>query len=117
MVDLHEGTATGTWFGAAFSYTLQNIERVRGSNSSAGDELTGSNGNDRLEGRGGDDVINGYGGDDRLCGGDGDDTFVYDRGDGNDRIYDFSDGDDILILTDLDTLSKQDVLDHAYCLG
>ena len=114
MVNLHEGTATGTWDGRAFSYTLRNIERVLGSNSSVGDELLGSNGEDRLEGRGGDDLINGYGGDDRLYGGGGDDTFVFDRGDGNDRIYDFADGEDILVLMDLDTLSKQDVLDHAY---
>ena len=114
MVNLYDGTATGTWNGEAFTCRLSNIEHVTGSNSSVGDELIGSNGDDRLEGRRGDDLINGYGGDDQLYGGDGDDTFVFDRGDGNDRIHDFTDGEDILILMDLDIASKQDVLDHAY---
>ena len=113
-VNLNEGTATGTWYGTAFSCTLRNIEYVRGSNSSAGDELVGSNGNDQLEGRGGDDTINGYGGDDHLYGGDGNDTFVFDRGDGNDHIYDFADGEDILVLMDLGITSKDDVLRNAY---
>ena len=31
IVDLQGGTATGTWDGAAFSYRISNIERVRGS--------------------------------------------------------------------------------------
>ena len=112
-VDLHAGTATGTWDGAAFSCRLSGIEHVRGSHSSAGDDLLGSNGDDRLEGRGGDDTINGRRGDDRLYGGDGDDVFVFDRGHGHDRIYDFADGD-LIILIGLGVASKQDVLDHAW---
>ena len=111
-VDLRDATATGTWNGEAFSYTLRNIEHVRGSNGS--DDLAGSNGDDRLEGRGGDDFINGRGGNDRLYGGDGEEVFAFRGASGHDRIDDFEDGADILLLLGLRTLSKQDILDHAW---
>ena len=111
-VDLYGGTATGVWNGESFSYKVSNIERVRGTNND--DELIGSNGDDRLEGRGGDDTIDGYGGDDRLYGGDGRDTFLFDRGDGHDRIYDFADGEDLIVLTDLGITSKDQVLNKAF---
>ena len=113
-VDLGEGTATGTWFGEAFSYTLTSIEYVRGSNSSAGDDLVGSNGDDRFRGYGGDDYLEGGGGDDRLEGGGGDDVFAFEGAHGHDYIDDFEDGADILLLLGLSTLSKQDILDHAH---
>lgn len=112
-VDLGDGTATGTWDGEAFSYTLRNIEYVRGSRS-AGDELVGGNGNDRFRGYGGDDVLVGGGGDDRLEGGGGDDVFLFEGAHGHDRVDDFEDGADTLLLLGLGTLSKQDILDHAY---
>ena len=112
-VDLGDGTATGTYNGEAFSYTLSNIEYVRGSNSSAGDDLAGSNGDDRLRGYGGPDVLVGGPGNDRLEGGGGDDTFLFEGAHGHDRIDDFEDGADVIILRGLSTLSKQDVLDHA----
>ena len=111
-VNLHDGTATGVWNGELFSYTISNIERVRGTNNS--DELVGSNRDDRLEGRGGDDVINGLGGNDRLNGGDGEDVFVFGRGDGHDRIYDFADGEDVLLFEDLGITSKNDVLRNSH---
>ena len=120
VVNLGAGTATGTYNGEAFSYTLSNVEYVRGSNSSAGDELVGSNGDDRLRGYGGPDVLVGGPGNDRLQGGDGDDTFLFEGAHGRfegahgrDRIDDFEDGADTIILRGLSTLSKQDVLDHA----
>ena len=112
-VDLSDGTAKGTWDGEPFSYRISNIERVRGSNS-GDDRLFGSNGDDRLEGYGGDDVLEGRGGNDRLSGGDGDDTFFFGRGHGHDRIDDFADGEDVIVLIDLGIGSKQEVLRHAY---
>ena len=133
-VDMLEGTATGVWGGSAFldttawwyygsqserlvsntfSYRISNIERIRGSRT-GDDELLGSNGDDRLEGNGGDDFIDGRGGNDRLYGGDGDDVFRFDTGDGDDRIYDFGNGDNVLLLIDLGITSKDQDLNNAY---
>lgn len=50
------------------------------------DILTGTIGNDTLSGLGGADTFTGGKGDDVLNGGDGADTFIYNAGDGNDRI-------------------------------
>ena len=93
-VNLGAGTATGTWNGSAFSYTISNIEWVIGSN--ARDILDDSAGDDRLEGHGGGDIlISGRGGNDTLTGGDGDDLFVIDpAGDRLVTITDFVGGDD-----------------------
>ena len=134
VVDMLEGTATGVWGGSAFfdstawwhygsqserlvsntfSYRISNIEHIRGSRT-GDDELLGSNGADRLEGNGGEDLIYGRGGDDRLYGGDGDDIFLFGRGDGHDRIYDFADGQDVLVLMDLGITSKDQVLNNAF---
>ena len=55
-VDLGEGTATGTWNGKAFSYTLSNIEMVRG--STGNDTLRGNDLGNRLDGGPGDDMLN-----------------------------------------------------------
>jgi serralysin len=65
--------------------------------------LVGSAGADRLDGRGGNDVIEGRGGNDTLVGGSGADLFVFRRGDGFDRIEDFSPGQDKLVLTGFDS--------------
>ena len=54
------------------------------------DRLDGGAGNDRLYGHGGDDVLTGGKGDDYLEGGRGNDTYVYNKGDGNDTINNFS---------------------------
>ncbi len=113
-VDLGDGSATGTWNGEAFSYTLSNIEEVRGSNSSAGDDLVGSRGDDRLRGYGGDDTLDGGGGDDRLQGGQGDDVFLFRGAHGHDRVVDFTDGEDLLVLLGLGVTSKDDVLRNAH---
>ena len=83
MVDLGEGTATGTWNGEAFSYTLSNIELVRG-----------SPGNDTLRGN---DLGN------LLDGGDGDDTLNPGDADGNADEYDQiegSAGNDRIVFTE-----------------
>ena len=55
-VDLEAGTATGTWGGSAFSYTLSNIERVVGEEGD--DTLMGNDEANRLDGGAGNDVLN-----------------------------------------------------------
>ena len=91
-VDLAAGTATGTWNGEAFSYRISNIEDVRGS--------------------AGDDTLIGDAGNNRLRGGAGDDVFVFERAHGEDRIEDFTNGEDVILLRGLG-LSKSDVLANA----
>ena len=134
VVDLLAGTATGVWGDSAFlgptawwhyasqserlvsntfSYRISNIERIRGSRT-GDDTLEGSNGEDRLEGNGGDDAITGRGGDDQLYGGSGEDAFLFGPGHGHDRIYDFVDREDVLVLIGLGITSKDQVLNNAY---
>ena len=130
VVDLEEGTATGTWgesasyetdfflgpsvekvIDSSFSYRIANIEHVRGGHGDS--ELYGSADDERLRGRNGDDVLEGGGGDDRLDGGDGDDIFVFGAGHGEDSISDFTDGEDTIILVGLG-VSKSQVLSAAF---
>ena len=55
------------------------------------DQLTGGAGNDSLHGNGGHDVLEGGAGDDILIGNyNSADTYLFTRGHGQDRIYDFS---------------------------
>ena len=87
---------------------------VRGGNGD--NTLHGAFGRDILQGLGGDDTLHGYDRDDRLSGGTGDDTliggkgndllhggagadrFVFDSESDTDRILDFEDGTDILVI-------------------
>jgi Ca2+-binding RTX toxin-like protein len=66
------------------------------------DLLIGRRGADRLDGEAGDDILAGGPGDDALSGGEGSDTYLYAKGDGDDRVSE--DGDvastDILRFTD-----------------
>ena len=62
------------------------------------DTLDGGDGNDRLIGGEGADTLAGGDGDDTLTGGAGADSFVYRAGHGNDRITDFTDGEDAIAL-------------------
>ena len=62
------------------------------------DTLDGGDGNDRLIGGEGADMLAGGDGDDTLTGGAGADSFVYQAGHGNDRITDFTDGEDAIAL-------------------
>jgi Ca2+-binding RTX toxin-like protein len=78
------------------------------------DKLYGGEGNDSLYGGNGDDYLDGGAGDDYLEGGYGNDTYVYNKGDGNDTISDYSTvaGEiDKLILNDINSsdvsLSKE----------
>jgi large repetitive protein len=59
------------------------------------DTLLAGAGNDRLFGGDGADTLVGGLGNDVLYGGGGADLFVYDAGDGNDRILDFDAGDQV----------------------
>jgi hypothetical protein len=65
-----------------------------------GDVLFGAGGEDDLQGGGGDDVLRGGGGPglDGLTGGEGHDAFVFRRGDGQDWVVDFSQGQDRIVL-------------------
>jgi RTX toxins and related Ca2+-binding proteins len=54
------------------------------------DVLSGDDGNDTLYGGYGNDTLSGGAGDDHLEGGSGNDTYLFNRGDGQDRIYDGS---------------------------
>ncbi len=62
------------------------------------DSIIGSFSNDKLNGNAGDDTMDGYAGSDTLSGGEGDDylnggagndTYLFNKGDGQDIIYDF----------------------------
>ena len=107
VVDLAEGTAKGTWNGNGFSYRISNIEEIR--SGPGDDDLWGDAGNNTLRGYAGDDALEGGAGDDRLYGGDGDDVFIFEPGHGRDRIADFTDGDDVIVLRGFG-LSKSDVM-------
>ena len=58
--------------------------------------IGGGAGHDWLEGRGGDDTLAGGAGNDMLTGGEGADTFIFTGG--QDRITDFQDGADQIVL-------------------
>ncbi len=55
------------------------------------DAAAGTEGNDVIYGFGYDDVLQGGKGDDDLYGGQGNDTYIYNRGDGHDTIYELAD--------------------------
>lgn len=62
------------------------------------DSLSGMAGNDRLFGQAGNDRLRGGAGNDTLSGGQGADSFAFANGDGADRILDFADGQDRIII-------------------
>lgn len=75
------------------------------------DVLDGFNGRDVLDGGAGNDILIGYNdadiltggtGNDILTGGFGNDQFVFNQGDGHDRITDFESGRDIIDFTSFD---------------
>ena len=104
-VDLEAGTATGTWGGNAFSYTLSNIESVVG--ESGDDTLRGNDEHNTLEGRAGNDTIYGGAGEDRLDGGEGNDVLNPGSAvEGTDTVLG-STGSDRIVYTDSDNNTYQ----------
>ena len=83
------------------------IQGEKGSDTLKGggglDWLYGDSGKDTLSGDGAADRLSGGAGNDSLIGGDGADGFVFEAGQGNDRISDFDldQGDMLLLSTDL----------------
>lgn len=72
-----------------------------GGSGTGNDDISGGDGRDTILGEDGDDNIAGDGGNDLLNGGGGDDDFVFESGDGFDRIEEFNDdGDDTIIFID-----------------
>lgn len=63
------------------------------------DRVSGGRGNDIVDGGNGNDRVNGGLDDDTLTGGTGVDTFEFRTGDGTDRITDFTDGEDMFLIT------------------
>ena len=78
--------------------------------NSGNDRLIGGEGRDTLDGGEGSDWLSGGTGTDTLAGGAGADTFVYFAGHGSDTITDFTDGEDVIDLSTLDSISGFDDL-------
>jgi Ca2+-binding RTX toxin-like protein len=66
---------------------LSAMALVPSSGTEGADLITGTMGDDVIDALGGNDVINGLAGNDALTGGLGNDVFVFNRGDGQDTIY------------------------------
>ena len=73
-----------------------NLNKITG--SSQDDSLVGNAGADTILGGDGKDTINGGKGNDSLKGGNGADTFIYNSGDGDDVIVDYTEGEDIISI-------------------
>ena len=81
---------------AVIYYGLGGNDNLYGSKSN--DKLYGGTGNDRISGGEGDDLIVGGIGDDYLDGYYGNDTYIFNKGDGSDTVYDAEGNDDKIIL-------------------
>ena len=94
---------------AGFNHTLAQFTGTTGDDvidgTDAADTLDGRHGNDQLSGRGGDDTLldsDFNSGNDQFTGGTGADTFRFDRRRfGEDRILDFTRGEDLIDLSRL----------------
>jgi Ca2+-binding RTX toxin-like protein len=107
---------TGPLAGDAAGDRFASVENLRGSNFD--DQLSGDAGANVLWGMAGDDVLAGRGGKDQIFGGAGADSFVFGLGDGADRLRDFQDDVDTLVLGGLATgTDLSDVLALAYQQG
>ena len=79
------------------SETLKNIDASAVEHDLS---ITGNKNANKIIGTAGNDTISGGKGNDSLTGGDGADTFVWNKGDGNDKILDYADEDKISISGD-----------------
>ncbi|WP_242675146.1 calcium-binding protein [Phytopseudomonas dryadis] len=81
--------------------TNDNLDGLEGSDNLYGhqgdDRLSGGAGDDRLLGDDGNDTLQGGEGNDSLVGGYGNDIYLFDRGDGQDRVENF----DVISATDI----------------
>ena len=68
--------------------------------SAYNDEIDGDDGNDSINGGAGNDTLDGGEGNDTLTGGNGNDIFIYENGDGNDVITDYTQGRDVVRIED-----------------
>ena len=89
--ELFGGTGSDKLYGNAGDDTL--------SGDYGNDTLDGGAGNDEIYGGDGNDRLIGGTGNDALSGGSGKDTFVYGNGDGKDVITDYTEGDDIIEIS------------------
>ncbi|MCZ8332736.1 MAG: calcium-binding protein [Rhodobacteraceae bacterium] len=81
------------------------------------DDIDGGRGNDVLDGGAGNDTLVGGRGNDLLTGGAGADIFEFRRGDGNDRITDFTNGVDRIELDGFSARALTDILNGARQVG
>ncbi|QYZ69904.1 S8 family serine peptidase [Neotabrizicola shimadae] len=92
------------WFTLAAGTRMENIYAGDGNDTLTGsalaNEIHGARGNDLLSGLGGADTLVGGQGNDRLIGGTGTDFFEFSGAFGSDRITDFADNVDTLVLDD-----------------
>ena len=77
---LRGNAGNDTLYGDAGNDTLEG--------NAGNDLLYGDGGNDTLRGNAGNDTLVGGTGNDRLEGGEGDDVYIFNKGDGEDRIFD-----------------------------
>ena len=118
---LYGGAGNDSLYGDYSSRSVGGDDMLYG--GAGNDTLAGNEGNDTLYGGadndtlygdhtsfttrtdGGDDTLDGGAGDDTMSGGAGDDTFVFAAGHGNDTIKDFTDGEDLIDLTQISGIS------------
>lgn len=77
------------------------------------DDISGGDGDDRLRGNSGHDVLDGDDGADRLTGGAGSDLFVFTNDGDRDKITDFEDGVDLLMINGVGDLGDVLIRDKA----
>ena len=97
--DLADYSTVKTVVGSQNNNDLEILGNAKNNNLYGGrghDNIDGKAGNDYLVGNEGDDTLNGGRGNDTLYGGNGSDLFIYNNGDGNDLILDYTSGTDTL---------------------
>lgn len=82
---------------------------VRGTGNALRNKIAGNDGGNVLSGEDGDDTLAGNRGDDTLIGGDGGDGYVYEFGDGNDVIIETEDGTGVDVLVFAGQMSAADL--------
>lgn len=99
--------------GSDFLFARGGADKLVGNGGS--DHLYGGGGNDVLRGGRGSDWLTGGAGNDKIWGGPGADYFLFDAGldNGLDRIKDFQDGTDRIVIEHLDGFEGITVSDHS----